>query len=243
VLVRVVVVTVRVDGVGDAFTDLVGSFGNTVTKRMILAVVVVISHVTLVLLGGVGSGTSRCLYTNLGRVAAVDTINLTLRRVGVLGSDSLPCVTGGLLVVGVGAEVGVTLLSDDGTSALAILTLRDVDLGGRVVGGRAVDCIEVAIVGSVLNLDVGVGGRGGWGLVAVARGLELYTIVTLLRLPVAGLLVDVNFFAVLGTTETLLLVDVDLLLDVSLLVGGRGKGLVDGGGEGFVDFFVTFPSV
>ena len=131
------------------------------------------------------------------------------------------------------------MLSDDGTGALAILTLRDVDLGGRVVGGRAVDCIEVAIVGSVLNLDVGVGRRGGWGLVAVARGLELYTFLTLLRLPVAGLLVDVDFLAVLGTTGVLLLVDVDLLLDVSVAV----VGLVDGGGEGFVGFFVTFPSV
>lgn len=62
----------------------------------------------------------------------------------------------------------------------------------------------------------------------------------LLGLPVASLFVDMNFFAVLlGTTETLLLVDVDLLLDVGVAVGW----LVDGGGEGFVGFFVTFPSV
>jgi hypothetical protein len=73
----------------------------------------------------------------------------------------------------------------------------------------------------------------------VARGLNLYTFVTLLGLSVAGLLVDVNFLAVLGTTETLLLVDVDLLLDVGVAV----VGLVDGGREGFVGFFVTFPSV
>lgn len=65
VLVRVVVVAVRVDGVGDTFTDLVGSFGNTVTKRVVVAVVVVISHITLVLLGGVDSGSSRLFYTNL----------------------------------------------------------------------------------------------------------------------------------------------------------------------------------
>jgi hypothetical protein len=242
VLVRVVVVVaVRVDGVGDTFTDLVGSLGNTVTKRVVVTVVVVISHITLELLGGVGSGSSRFFYANRGWVAAVDTFTLTLVGVGVLGSDSLPCVTGGLLVVGGGAEVGVTLLSDDGTGALAILTLRDVDLGGRVVGGRAVDCVEVTVVGSVLNLDVGVGVRGGWGLVAVARGLDLYTFVlTLLRLPVAGLLVDMDFLAVLlRTRETLLLGDVDLLLDVGVAVGG----LVDGGGEGFVGFFVTFPSV
>jgi hypothetical protein len=64
-----------------------------------------------------------------------------------------------LLVVGRGAEVGVTLLSDDGTSALAELTLGDVDLGGRVVGGWAVDCVEVTVVG--VGLDVEVGGSGG----------------------------------------------------------------------------------
>lgn len=166
VLVRVVVVAVRVDGMGYTFSDLVGSLGNTVTKRVVVTVVVVISHITLELLGGVGSGTSSLFYSNLGWVAAVDTVNLTLVGVGVLGSDGLPGVTGGLLVVGVGAEVGVTLLSDDGTSALAELTLRDVDLGGRVVGGRAVDSVEVAIVGSVLNLYVGVGRGRGWGLVA-----------------------------------------------------------------------------
>jgi hypothetical protein len=253
---------VRVDGVGYAFSDLVSGFGDSVTKRVVVAVVVVISHITLELLGGVGSGTSSSIYSNLGRVAAVDTdvLRLTLVGVGVLGSNSLPCVTGGLLLVGVGAEVGVTLLSDDGTSALAKLAFRDVNLRRRVVGGRAVDCIEVTIVGPVLNLDVGVGGRRGWGLVAVARSLGLsvkfYTVLTLLLvlllrlswLPVASLLVDVDFFTVLlGTTDGLLLVDVDLLLDVSVEVGGVWLGLmlvlVDGGGEGFVGFFVTFPSV
>jgi hypothetical protein len=157
VLSRVVLVAVRVDGVGYALGDLVGSFGKTVTERVVVTVVVVISHITLVLFWGVDSGTSSLLYSNLCWVAGVDGLNLRLGGVGVLGSDGLPCVTGGLLIVGVGGEVGVTLLSDDGTGALAELTLSDVDLGGRVVGGRAVDCIEVAIVGSVLDLDVGVG--------------------------------------------------------------------------------------
>lgn len=158
VLVRVVVVAVRVDGVGYALSNLVGSLGDTVTERVVVAVVVVISHITLVLLGGLNRGTSSAFYSNLGRVAGVDTLGLSLVGIGVLGSDSLPCVAGGLLLVGVGAEVGVTLLSDDGTGALAELTLRDVDLGGRVVGGRAVDCVEVTIVGPVLDLYVGVEG-------------------------------------------------------------------------------------
>jgi hypothetical protein len=161
VLVRVVV-TGRVDGVGyavgDLVSDLVGSVGDTVTKAVVVAVVVVISHITLELLGGVGSGTSSLFYSNLGWVAAVDTVNLSLVGRGVLGSDGLSCVTGGLLVVGVGAEVGVTLVGDDGTSALTELAFGNVDLRGCVVGGRAVDSVEVTVVGSVLNLDVSVGG-------------------------------------------------------------------------------------
>jgi hypothetical protein len=52
----------------------------------------------------------------------------------------------------------------------------------------------------------------------------------------------------LGTTEALLFVDADLLLDVSvvvlrLLLLGRRRRREDGSGEGFVSLFVTFPSV
>lgn len=92
VFVRVVV-TVSVDrvgyAVGDLVSDLVGSVGNTVTKAVVVAVVVVISHITLGVLGGVGSGTSSLFYSNLGWVAAVDTVNLSLVGIGVLSSDSL----------------------------------------------------------------------------------------------------------------------------------------------------------
>jgi hypothetical protein len=145
-------VTVGVDGVGYTFSDLVGCLVNTVAKRVILALVVVISHITLVRLGGVDSGTSSSFYSNRCWGAAV---NLSLVGIGVLGSDGLLCVAGGALVVG-----------DDGTGAFAELTFSNVDLGRRVVGGRAVDCIEVTVVDFVLNLDVCVGVRGGWGLVA-----------------------------------------------------------------------------
>ena len=148
-----VVVAVRVDGVLDAVGYLVGGFGDSLTKRVILAFVVVISHITLVLLGGVGSGTSRFFYTNLGWVAAVNLFDLAAVGMGVgLGGEGL---------------LGVTC--DDGTGAFAELTFGDVELRGCVVGGRAVDCIEVAIVGSVLNLDVGVGGGRRLGLVAEGR--------------------------------------------------------------------------
>jgi hypothetical protein len=95
-----VVVTVRVDGVGYTLGDLVGGFvcdvGDSLTKRMVLALVVVISHITLELLGGVCSGTSSFFYSDLGWVAVVDTgVILTVVGVGVLDSNSLACVTGG----------------------------------------------------------------------------------------------------------------------------------------------------
>lgn len=221
----VVVVAVRVDGVGDAISNLVGSLGDTVTERVIMTVVVVISHITLVLLGSVDSGTGRFFYSNLRWITAVDVVCLPPVGVGiVLGSEGL---------------LRVTSFSDDRTSALAELTLSHVNLGRGVVGGRAVDSVEVSIVGSVLNLDVGV---GRLRLVAVVRNGELDAVCVLrvlLGLSVARLLVDMDFLAVLGTTEALFLVDADLFFDVRVTVAGG----VDGGREGFVDFFVTFPSV
>lgn len=42
----------------------------------------------------------------------------------------------------------------DGTGSFAVLTLRDVDLGGSVVSGRAVDSVEVSVVGPVLDVDL-----------------------------------------------------------------------------------------
>jgi len=52
--------------------------------------------------------------------------------------------------------------------------------------------------------------------------------------------------AVLRTTVALFFVDANLFLDVSVVVlflGRRRRRLLDGCGEGFVDLFVTFPSV
>lgn len=138
-----VVVAGAVDGVKDA----ISSFMETVTKRMIMSVFVVISHITLVLLGGANRGTSSLFYSNLaGRVTVVDNVKIaTMRREGVvLGIESLLGVTGSLLVVGGGIKAGVTLFdsegSGDGTGTLTVLVFRDVDLGGdNRLGDRAVD--------------------------------------------------------------------------------------------------------
>ena len=75
-----------------------------------------------------------------------------------------PSVAGSLLAVGLGTEVGVTSLSSstsyDGTGAFTELTFSNVNLCGCVVGGRAVDSVEVSVVGPVLNLEAGM--RRGW---------------------------------------------------------------------------------
>lgn len=140
--VVVVVVAVRVDGVGYTLSDLVGDLVcgvvGGVTERVVLTFVVVVSHGQAVTLRGLGGGTSRRLYSNL-RIASVDGVL-------VLGSEGLAGVTRARVV-------------DDGAGTLTVLTLGNVNLGGRVVGGRAVDSVEVPVVGAVLDVDVGVGVR------------------------------------------------------------------------------------
>lgn len=147
---------VRVDGVLNAFGYLVCGGGDSLTKRMVLALVVVISHITLELLGGCSSGTSSFFYSNLSGGFVVDKVNFAV--VGV-----------GAALGGVGL-LGVASTGDDGTGVLTELTFGDVDLSGSGsgVGGRAVDCFEVLIVGPFLNLDWRVGGRR-LGLVAEGR--------------------------------------------------------------------------
>ena len=129
-----VVVTVGVDGVGDAFSYLVGGFVSgfveTVTDTVVVAFLVVVTNVALV--WGVDGGTSRCFY---------------VLRVGVvLGSEGI---------------FGVTrLFGDNGTGAFTDLALSHVNLRRGVVCGGTVDSVEVAVVGGVLDVDVGVGRLG-----------------------------------------------------------------------------------
>jgi hypothetical protein len=138
VLVRVVV-AVRVDRVLNAVCYLVCGGGDSLTKRMVLALVVVISHITLELLGGCSSGTSRFFYSDLGLIAGINTVNL-------------PVVRKGIALGGVGL-LGVTSTGDDRSGTFAELTFSNVELRLSVGGGRAVNSVEVSIVGPVLNLD------------------------------------------------------------------------------------------
>lgn len=88
----------------------------------------------------------------------------------------------------------------------------------------------------------------------IARNVELYTLrsleALLLGLSEASLLVNVDLLTVLGllvlvllgrlgTAQSLFFVDADFLLDVRV----AAVGSTDGGREGCVGFFVTFPSV
>jgi hypothetical protein len=97
-------------------------------------------------------------------------------------------------------------------------------------------------------MDLPVAGCVDFYTVCALLGRLLVLLLVLLRgLGVASLLVDVDFLTVLGTTDALVLSDVDLLLDKCVVVGGLGRlggMLMDGGREGFVNLpFVTFPFV
>lgn len=88
-LVRVVV-AVRVDRVLDTVGNLVSGVRDSLTKRVVLALVVVISHITLELLRGCSSGTSRCFYSYLRWLVAGDTLDVLAAGEGiVLGGVSL----------------------------------------------------------------------------------------------------------------------------------------------------------
>jgi hypothetical protein len=254
VRVRVrVVVTLTVDRV----EDTVGGFVKTVTEGMILAVFVVISHITLVLLGGVDGCPSSLVYSNLfsSGIASVDDVNLApLRRVGVvLGCVGLLGEEGGLLVVGLGAEVRVTLFSSvtacDGTGMFAVLMLRDVDLGRSVVRGRAADSVEVFVVGPVLDVDM-ASHVAVVGLLVAVTGLELNLDAFLSLLGLLGLLgllevvlfVDADFLTAGRAAVAVFFVDTHFLLVAGVAVVGTAVGRADGGREGFVVLFVTFPS-
>jgi hypothetical protein len=181
-----------------------------------------------------------------------------------------------VLVLGGEGLAGDTRILDDGTGAFTELAFGNVNLGGRVVGGRAVDSVKVSVVGAVLDVDVevgvgvGVGGRrlgreavaGFLARLELARlKLRLTVKLSALGLAVAGFLVNVDFLTVLGLglglglvllrATALFLVDADLFSNVrvtgwlllGLLVLVLVLVLVDGGREGFVRLFVTFPSV
>jgi hypothetical protein len=99
-------------------------------------------------------------------------------------------------------------------------------------------------------MDLPVAGCVDFYTVCALLGRLLVLLLVLLRgLGVASLLVDVDFLTVLGTTDALVLSDVDLLFDKCVVVGGLGRlglggMLMDGGREGFVNLpFVTFPFV
>lgn len=139
-VVRVVVVTAAVDGVQDA----VRGTRDTVAEGVIVAVFVVISHITLVLvLGG-------CV--DRGTIGNLDVLV-------VLCGVSLG-VGSGWVVAGMGALVlpvtGGTVLLSEGYGAVSVVPLGDVDAGVDVdLGCWGVTRVAVLAVFDV-ELSVGV---------------------------------------------------------------------------------------
>jgi hypothetical protein len=170
-----VVVAVTVDGVDDVIGDLVGCLGNSLTERVILSFFVVVAHTRTFGLTGFfdGSASSSLLYSR-GRAGIV------------LCSYEFPGVRRWLLRRRIGGEVDFSV--DDGTGALAELTLRDVNLGGAADGSSAVDRLEVPVVACILDvevdvaLDVRAAGRLVVVAVLVRANVDVYALTTVVLL-------------------------------------------------------------
>lgn len=245
---------------------------------MVLAVVVVISHIKLVLLGGVDSRSGRFFYTNVlggvvvglgGELLSTLTVVRMLRLCSVL-----PCGVfysgSGLAVSGrSGVVVSITLgVITNGIGTLTILSLGEVDLGGSVVGGRAVDSVQLSVVGLVFDVDLSVdvtlegllvsgalsSGGGclvvldvvGWGRggrVVLLNGrrvtVGLRALVLLLLVMVFGL-VDVDLLLVQVCWAAV--VQAFLFVDADFFFDDVLVALRAGRGEGVIASFVTFPS-
>ena len=133
--------------------DTVGSSVETVTEGMIVAVFVVISHITLELSGLVDSRSS-FVYSNVFVVSIVTAGSVN-------GSLSLPkpdLVTR-LLVLGEvcsGTAVALAVVVVEGTRALAELAFVDVELRLSNVGARAGGSGVLPVVGLIKPVDLGV---------------------------------------------------------------------------------------
>jgi hypothetical protein len=94
----------------------------------------------------------------------------------------------------------------------------------------------------VMRLLVGSGVLRRLSVTSLLVDADLFTVLMRVLCGLLGrLLVLLLLLRGLGTTQALFFVDADLFCDVDVVLLGRRS--VDGGGEGFVGFFVTFPSV
>jgi hypothetical protein len=139
----VVVVVGAVDGV----ENFVGYAVKSVAKRVVVAVFVVISHITLVLTSGLDSLSHANLFVERdGFTIGVALRGRVLARVGGLGFP-----LAGLSVVFFGVWGG----------AVTVLSLSYVDAGVEVL-----TVLVFTVVGAVLDVDLGLGVALVWLAVA-----------------------------------------------------------------------------
>lgn len=126
-LTIVAVVMVVVVGTVDGMEDVLSCSLKAVTEGVVVALVVVVSHIKLVLLGGVDSGSSSLLYSNFfyGLLRELRS-SLSLDGVGLV----VLCL--------VEARVVLRVLLSVGTGPITIFTLGDIDLGFGVARSRTV---------------------------------------------------------------------------------------------------------
>lgn len=165
---------------------------------------VVISHITLVLLGWLNGSTGLSLDPNF----LLSGRDVSGRGVGIIGlSGDVPRV-GGLVLV-----AGCRKVVVEGGGALTEVSFNYVDVAVES-SGRAVGSAVLAVVGLVLNVDLCVGVT----LIRLTVVVSLNVDLSVTGAAVAVLCVDVDFLlATAGTAVTVFLVNLDVLFKAALL--------------------------
>lgn len=220
-LVVVLVVGAAVDGV----KNLVRGAVKSVAEGVVVAVFVVISHVTLVLARLVDSSAA---HANLFLEGDGLTLGVPLVRVLTrVGALAFPLTGFSVVLLGVGS------------GAVTVLPFSCVDTAVEVLA-----VLVLAVVGAVLDVDLVVGvALVGFTVVLLAANVDVYAVVVAVVVAAGGVEARVEtllFTAVLETgVATVVLVDTDVLF-LGHAYGLRATAVVLGDADVFAEaFFVT----
>lgn len=217
----VVVAMVMMAGTVDGVKDTIGSFVETVAEGVVVTVFVVVSHVTLELLGGFSYSSSSLFYSNffsgLRRITFVDEIDFALpvARLAVF------CCLGSVLSVNE-LDVALTVAGLGILSCLgSVLSVNKLDVTLIVTGLGVLSCL-----GGVTFLDklgwltvTWLGGSVGvtWFGVATSDGAGAFTKLAFSYVYLGGSVVGGRAVDSVKVSVVNTVLDVDLSSNVALV--------------------------
>jgi len=158
-----------------AVQDAVGGAVEAVTEGVVLAVLVVISHINAVLT--LAGWVDRALLGDLDFFVKGNGLTLGVTLLGVLAR------VGALIL----PPTGVSVLFGKGGGTLAVVSLSYVDTGVVIdLGCRSVTGLELAVVDSVFDVDLGVGVSLEGRLVSAVRRWTLAIVMPKILMEMTG---------------------------------------------------------